>query len=345
MKKITLIYSIFLFFITGCGTNLYDLADSYKTETEEEDSDTNGAEVEEEDPDINGSPSILVRAVYLSAVVSSNSILPATPVNSAGNTDLIFQIENTGSTVLTVYSITAGSGSFECMEPMPFAVEPGAEHQFTLRITSPGTGSILSQLRVESNDPETPAFDFTINIIAHSSPIYVSADADETGSGTYSNPYRSLSEAIGNVTSDGTIIIGSGNYDGSFVINLPMKLLGNYRYNGSGWVMVPEDETEGMPVIRNSGPSPDSSTVHIATSLLSSEISIISLDINTPNASANASSILVDSQTAASGEIVIRNCNISNPDNYNANSSSHAIRLTSGNQNGTVSITDSFITG
>ncbi|MBN2436640.1 MAG: hypothetical protein JXK07_15380 [Spirochaetes bacterium] len=334
MKKVIVLSSFFLFFIiTSCGTNLYDLANSGKTETEEE------------DPDTNGNPSILLRAVYLSTIISSNSILPTTPVSSVGTTDLIFQIENTGDSALMITSIAAESSSFECMEPMPFTVEPGAEHQFTLRITSPGEGSILTQLRVESNDPETPAFDFTINIIAHSSPIYVSADADEAGSGTYSNPYRSLSEAIGDATSDGTIIIGSGNYDGSFVINLPMKLLGNYRYNGSGWVVVPEDEAAGRPVLLNSELNTDRRTVHITASPLSSEISIISLDINTPNASANASSILVDSQTSASGGIVIRNCNISNPDNYNANSSSHAIRLTSGNQNGTVSITDSFITG
>ncbi|MDA3900729.1 MAG: hypothetical protein PF637_09460 [Spirochaetes bacterium] len=311
MNKIVLIpFFIGFLLITGCSSNLYEIANQDKTIPK------TGTPGETEDPGIVDDTTIQVRAVYLAEIITNNSILPVTPVKAGESNDLIFQIENNGSDPLIITGIEADSDSFECLETLPLTVEPGGEHQFGVRVTPSEPSNYDSLLRIESNDPVTPEFEFTVSTRALNEPVYVSADVAGAGSGTYSDPYRDLSTAISKADEDGTVVINSGVYDGLFTIGKPLNLIGNFRYNGSWWVMVPEDETDGRPVLQNSTTATDNSTVHITESPLSSEMSLISLNINTPNASSTASTVLIDSQTTTSGVINIRNCNISNPDDY-----------------------------
>ncbi|MBN2436642.1 MAG: hypothetical protein JXK07_15390 [Spirochaetes bacterium] len=322
-----------VFLTTNCSTDFHDLADhDKKTQLNE-------------DPDNTGNPSILIRADYLSEVITNNSTLPTTPVSATGSTELLFQIKNTKDSILTINNITTDSSSFLCMEDLPITLEHDMEHQFTLKVNSPGSGNTQAKIIIESNDPEIPTFQFTVDINALTSPVYVSAAAPANGNGTYSNPYKSLNDAINSANQDGTIVLGSGSYNGCFEIDKPIKLLGHFRFNGEGWKIVPEDQTDGRPVLHNNSAAASDSTVCITATTLSSEISLTSLNIYTPNASADASTVLIDSGTTSSGAINIRNCNISNPYGYNSTGSSAAIRLTNGTQSGTVSITDSFIQG
>jgi len=323
MKKVVFISILSLFLIiTGCGPDLYDLANSKLTLLS----------------------SMQIDALFLQKTISNNDILPRLPIVQNTTNSLQFLITNNGNGPLTITEADLDSDYFELSLSLPFTIDPGDEQQFTIDITPTDTTEYSSLIRLHSSDPDNPQFEFTLNAVSYHGLIYVSSSASDSGNGTATNPYKSLSTAISNSDNNDSILIDSGTYDGSFAIDKPLNLIGNFRYNGAGWMMVPEDETDGRPVLRNSTATTDGSTVHITASPLSSEISLISLNINTPNASDNASAILVDSQTTASGEIFIRNCNITNPESYNANNNSHAIRLTNGYQYGTVTITDSFIT-
>ncbi|MBN2436641.1 MAG: hypothetical protein JXK07_15385 [Spirochaetes bacterium] len=324
MKKVVFIGILSLFLIiAGCGPDLYDLANSKRTLL----------------------PSMQIDALFLQKTISNNDILPSLPIIQNATNNLQFLIANNGNGPLTITEADLDSDYFELSLPLPFTIDPGDEQQFTIDITPPGTTEYSSLIRLHSSDPDNPQFEFTLNAISYHGLVYVSSSASDSGNGTATNPYKSLDTAISNADNNDSIIIDSGTYDGSFAIDKPLNLIGNFRYNGTAWLMVPEDETEGRPVLRNSTATTDGSTVYISASPLSSEISLTSLNIYTPNASANASTVLIDSSTETSGAITIRNCNISNPDGYNSTGSSAAILLTNGTQSGTVSITDSFIRG
>lgn len=75
------------------------------------------------------------------------------------NSSLSLAVSNSGTTALTVNSITSSNGVFAATSPStPFAVQPGSSTAVTVRFSPTSTGLQSGNLTISSNDPASPQF-------------------------------------------------------------------------------------------------------------------------------------------------------------------------------------------
>ncbi|MFQ5557626.1 MAG: choice-of-anchor D domain-containing protein, partial [Acidimicrobiales bacterium] len=148
-----------------------------------------------------------------------------TKVIGAGPFDLVTTVTNVGTTTLTVTSADLSSGGPEFSVVSggggPFTVASGATHDITVRFDPTGDGPFAGNLRVESDDPDSPTVDVSLSGTAVQPNIVVTpAPPGPVGFGSIQ--VGTLSESTVNIANTGTadLDVSSTSVSGSVAFSI-----------------------------------------------------------------------------------------------------------------------------
>ncbi len=139
---------------------------------------------------LGGAPSIAVRQAE-TAVTPDEGVFSFGNVRPDGDEGdaslhLTFTIDNTGAVPLELYSVTIDSPDFDLIQPALTSVPASGSTEFQVRYDPLSGGTTSARLTIQCNDPEVPAFSFSLVGTATQPQIVVTHETTPATSGVSS---------------------------------------------------------------------------------------------------------------------------------------------------------------